>query len=84
MREQLRASGRPGSRPWEAGELAALGERAGIESVPEPDPGAALDAARSEAIRRRGVLIVAGSHYLLATARARLERRADQARRKGG
>jgi dihydrofolate synthase/folylpolyglutamate synthase len=70
--EQLRASGRPGSRPWEAGELAAFCERAGIDAVAEPDPGAALDAARAEAIRRRGILIVAGSHYLLATARSRL------------
>ncbi|MGZ8666408.1 MAG: bifunctional folylpolyglutamate synthase/dihydrofolate synthase [Solirubrobacterales bacterium] len=72
--DQLRASGRPGSRPWEAGELAAICERAGIEAVAEPDPRAALDAARAEAIRRGGILIVAGSHYLLATARSRLER----------
>jgi dihydrofolate synthase / folylpolyglutamate synthase len=82
--EQLRASGRPGSRPWEAGELAAIGERAGVEAVAEPDPLAALDSARAEAIRRAGILIVAGSHYLLATARARLERPAVPERRKGG
>jgi dihydrofolate synthase/folylpolyglutamate synthase len=83
-REQLRISGRPGSRPWDAGELAAICERAGIEAVAEPDPGAALDAARAEAIRRGGLLLVAGSHYLLATARARLERPAVPEPRKGG
>ena len=71
--EQLRASGRPGSRPWPAAELAAISERAGVESVAEPDPVAALQAARAEAIRRGGLLLVAGSHYLLATARGLLD-----------
>ncbi len=71
-REQLRASGRPGSRPWPAAELAAISERAGLESVAESDPVAALHAARAEAIRRDGLLLVAGSHYLLATARSLL------------
>ena len=35
---------------------------------------AALEAARAEAIRRGGLLLVAGSHYLLASARDLLER----------
>ncbi len=71
--ELLRASGRPGSTPWPAAELAAISARAGIESVAQPDPAAALEAARAEATSRDGLLLVAGSHYLLATARELLE-----------
>ena len=83
----LRASGRPGARPWPAGELAELCGRAGVEAVAEPDPLAALQAARAEATRRGGLLLVAGSHYLLATARGLLERpgpASTEQRRKGG
>jgi dihydrofolate synthase / folylpolyglutamate synthase len=72
-RERLRASGRPGSTPWPAAELAALCERAGVAAVAEPDPVTALQAARAETIRGGGLLLVAGSHYLLATARGLLE-----------
>ena len=82
-REQLRASGRPGSRPWPAAELAGICERAGVEAVAEPDPAAALEAARAEAIRRGGLLLVAGSHYLLATARGRLDQPSGGRERKG-
>ncbi len=71
--EQLRASGRPGSMPWPAAELAAIARSAGVESVAEPDPATALGAARTEALRRGGLLLAAGSHYLLTTARSLLE-----------
>jgi dihydrofolate synthase/folylpolyglutamate synthase len=72
--EQLRASGRPGSTAWPAAELVSLAEGLGIDAIAEPEPAAALPGARAEARSRGGVLLVAGSHYLLATARALLRR----------
>jgi len=67
----LAGQGRPGARPRPATELAALCAAAGLSAEAEPDPEAALRRARAlAAAEPRGALLVAGSHYLLAPARA--------------
>ncbi len=71
-RARLRSSGRPGASAWEAAELARLCRAAGAESVGVADPAQALASACREAKERRGTVIVAGSHYLLADAREQL------------
>jgi dihydrofolate synthase / folylpolyglutamate synthase len=52
-----------------AGELASACERAGIAAEAEPDFEAALRRAGAIAAKSGGVLLVAGSHYLLGRAR---------------
>jgi dihydrofolate synthase/folylpolyglutamate synthase len=69
----LRSQGRPGARSRAAAELAALFEQAGVRAVPEPDFAAALARARDIALRPpESALLVTGSHYALAPARAAL------------
>ena len=69
----LRSHGRPGARSRPAAELAALLEAAGVRAEPEPDFAAALRRARGLAADRpEAVLLITGSHYALAPARATL------------
>jgi hypothetical protein len=69
----LQSHGRPGARSRSPAELATLLERAGVPAVPEPDFAAALARARDEAQRTPGAaLLITGSHYALAPARAAL------------
>jgi dihydrofolate synthase / folylpolyglutamate synthase len=65
---RLEASGRPGSRPRSAAELAAICERLGLGAEVVPEPAAALERARELAATRAGVALAAGSHYLLGAA----------------
>ena len=69
----LRAQGRPGAASHPAVELAAACARAGLPARSEPDLGEALRRSHELAAGPGGgVLVVAGSHYLLAPARAAL------------
>jgi dihydrofolate synthase/folylpolyglutamate synthase len=69
----LRSHGRPGARSRPAAELAALLEEAGVEAEPEPDFAAALTRARAlAAAPPESALLITGSHYALAPARAAL------------
>ena len=54
--------------------LARVCERAGVDAEAEPDFDAAIRRARALAAELGGVLLVAGSHYALAPARAALRR----------
>lgn len=60
--------GRPGARSRPARELADLCRAQGLEAIAEPDLAAALR--RAAGLARAGVLLVAGSHYLIGPARA--------------
>ncbi len=67
----LRGHGRPGARSRPAAELAALCERAGLAAEAEPGFEAALGRARDlAAAPPPGAVVVAGSHYGIAPARA--------------
>jgi dihydrofolate synthase / folylpolyglutamate synthase len=67
----LEGHGRPGARSHPAEELAALCEGAGLAVEAEADFTAALRRARSLAAEpTEGALLVAGSHYAIAPARA--------------
>lgn len=69
----LQAHGRPGARSRAAAELAALLEAAGVRAEPDPDFASALARARELAAEPpEAVLLVTGSHYALAPARAAL------------
>jgi len=58
-------------RSWQAGELARLCEAAGLGAEAEPDFGAALERARAlVAGPPPGALLITGSHYVQAPARA--------------
>jgi dihydrofolate synthase / folylpolyglutamate synthase len=74
--DSLRLSGRPGSRSWEAEQLAAIAASLGVEARAVPDLEQALAVARRRAEERGGITLVTGSHYLLAAARAELAGRA--------
>jgi dihydrofolate synthase / folylpolyglutamate synthase len=65
----LAAHGRPGARSRPAAELAALCEAAGVAATAEPDLAEALGLARTTALARNSILLVTGSHYLIAPAR---------------
>ncbi|MFN8159627.1 MAG: Mur ligase family protein [Solirubrobacterales bacterium] len=67
--EALRVSGRPGARSRPAAELSEAFASRGVRSEAIPAARGALVRARSLACERDAVLLVAGSHYLLATAR---------------
>jgi dihydrofolate synthase / folylpolyglutamate synthase len=70
-REALEGHGRPGARSRPAAELAAACERAGLAADVEPGFAAALRRGRSLAAEApEGILLVAGSHYAIAPARA--------------
>ncbi|MGD9736859.1 MAG: folylpolyglutamate synthase/dihydrofolate synthase family protein [Solirubrobacterales bacterium] len=69
----LRSHGRPGARSRPAAELAALLEAAGVRAEAEPDFEAAVRRARELALQApQAALLVTGSHYALAPARAAL------------
>jgi dihydrofolate synthase/folylpolyglutamate synthase len=67
----LEGHGRPGARSRPAEELAAICESAGLAAEVEPDFEAALrHAVASAAEEPEGLVLVAGSHYTIAPARA--------------
>jgi len=69
--EALEGHGRPGARSRPAVELAAACEAAGLPAEVERDFGAALARARALAAEPpEGALLIAGSHYAIAPARA--------------
>jgi dihydrofolate synthase/folylpolyglutamate synthase len=68
----LEARGRPGAASHGAGELARLCEAAGLPAEEESDFAAAIRRGRELAAAAGGILLVTGSHYLLAPARAAL------------
>jgi dihydrofolate synthase/folylpolyglutamate synthase len=69
--ERLARVGRPGARAMAAHDLAAVAREAKLSWVgEEPDPVAAIALARARAAELGGVLLVTGSHYLLAHATA--------------
>jgi dihydrofolate synthase/folylpolyglutamate synthase len=70
-RQALEAHGRPGAASRPAAELVAACEAAGLPAEAEPDLGTALRrASRLAAEPPEGLLVVAGSHYGIAPARA--------------
>jgi dihydrofolate synthase/folylpolyglutamate synthase len=70
-KEALEGHGRPGARSRPAAELAAACETAGVAADVEPDFAAALERARALAAEPpEGLLLLAGSHYAIAPARA--------------
>ena len=67
----LEGHGRPGARSRPAAELVAACAEAGLKAEAEPDFAAALARARAlAAAEPMGLLLVAGSHYAIAPARA--------------
>lgn len=66
----LASRGLPGALSRPAGELAAICAEAGLEAEPEPDFEAAAQRSRQLALDAGAVLMVTGSHYALAPARA--------------
>jgi hypothetical protein len=70
----LAAHGRPGARSRSAAELAELCEQAGLVAEAEPDFATALGRARAlAAAPPEALVLVAGSHYGIAPARAAVE-----------
>jgi dihydrofolate synthase/folylpolyglutamate synthase len=70
----LESQGRPGAASRPAAELAAICAAAGLKAEAEPDFGTALRRSRELAGETHGgVLLVSGSHYVLAPARAMLQ-----------
>jgi len=63
--ERLQGAGRPGTSAFEAAELASLFEAAGVAATVEVDPARAIDLATQRANEQDGVVLLAGSHYLL-------------------
>jgi dihydrofolate synthase/folylpolyglutamate synthase len=64
--EALANAGRTGARTRPAGELAAIAGGLGLETSVEPEASAGLRLARTLASQRDGLVLVAGSHFLLA------------------
>jgi hypothetical protein len=72
-REALEHHGRPGARSRPAAELVARCEAVGLPAVAEPDLDVALRRATEMACGTyAGVLLITGSNYLIAPARAAL------------
>jgi len=70
----LESQGRPGAASRPAAELASICAAAGLRAEAEPDFGAALRRSRELAGEAQaGALLVSGSHYVLAPARAALQ-----------
>jgi dihydrofolate synthase/folylpolyglutamate synthase len=65
----LEGHGRPGARSRPAAELGEICERIGLSAAVEPDFQAAVQRARSIA---NGIVVITGSHYAIAPARAAL------------
>jgi len=63
--------GRPGARSFPAADLMAFAKAHGIDAEVVPDPINALSRAVSHASERGGVVLAAGSHYLLSVVRNR-------------
>ena len=63
--EALANSARPGARGWEPGRLVEIASLTGLEAEHFTDPEQALRRATGLAVERGGVVLVAGSHYLL-------------------
>lgn len=63
--EALANSARPGARGWDPEQLRQIASGLGLEAEALPGPGQALSRARKLAADRGGVVLVAGSHYLL-------------------
>jgi dihydrofolate synthase/folylpolyglutamate synthase len=73
-KEALEGHGRPGARSRSAAELAAACEAAGLPAEAVADFGAALARGRALAAEvPEGFLLIAGSHYAIAPARALIE-----------
>jgi folylpolyglutamate synthase/dihydropteroate synthase len=70
--ETLHSQGRPGAAAHSAADLAAMSRAQGLEAEAEPRLDEALARARQRASASQGTLLVTGSHYLLAPARAGL------------
>ncbi|HXV05010.1 MAG TPA: cyanophycin synthetase [Solirubrobacterales bacterium] len=68
----LAARGRPGAASHGAAELARACAAAGLAAEEEPDFAAAVQRGRRLAAEAGGILLVSGSHYVLAPARAAL------------
>jgi dihydrofolate synthase/folylpolyglutamate synthase len=68
----LEARGLPGAASHRAADLARDCEAAGLATEEEPDFAAAVRRGRALASRAGGILLVSGSHYVLAPARAAL------------
>jgi dihydrofolate synthase/folylpolyglutamate synthase len=76
----LEARGHPGAASHSAAKLAAACEVVGLPAEQEPDFGAALRLARERALGLpEGMLLITGSHYALAPARAALRLCEDSA-----
>jgi len=63
--EALANSARPGARGWDPGELSRIASISGLEAEASAGPEEALSRAKQLATERGGVVLVAGSHYLL-------------------
>jgi dihydrofolate synthase/folylpolyglutamate synthase len=70
--ETLHSQGRPGASSHPAEDLAGICRDEGLEAEAEPRLGQALARSRDTAKAAGGALLVTGSHYLLAPARAAL------------
>jgi dihydrofolate synthase/folylpolyglutamate synthase len=70
----LAARGMPGAASHPAADLVAACRAAGLEAEGEPDLEAAVRRGRELAAAAGGVLVVSGSHYAVAPARAALRR----------
>jgi dihydrofolate synthase / folylpolyglutamate synthase len=68
----LAARGLPGALTRPAAELAAICAEAGLDAEAEPDFPAAVQRGRQLALDTGAILLVTGSHYALASARAAL------------
>ena len=70
----LEGHGRPGARSRPAAELVSICEGIGLEAEAQPDFELALRRARELAVTDpEGLLLVTGSHYAIAPARALIE-----------
>ena len=63
--ELLAGSARPGASGWDPDELMVLAEDADLEAEVRLGPAEALERAKLLAIEKRGLVLMAGSHYLL-------------------
>jgi dihydrofolate synthase / folylpolyglutamate synthase len=70
----LKGHGRPGARSHPSAELVAACREAGLVALPVPSFEVALHRARELAAEQGGVVLITGSHYALAPARALLPR----------
>ena len=67
--EALAGAARPGARGHDPDELLEIAERISLRAEVAPDPVGAISRARELAREHRGVVLAAGSHFLLRAAR---------------